>query len=203
MDWDRTGQANPRRTDPGSHPGNRCTGSFCSLYSGWHIRRSPQSDRTASCIFPGYQFSVQCRKISRRCYQNRNHTLHVQYRSCRCDRSICKHDLPGWTDTDNCCYWYCCTTGYRRSPQQPSAERRCKPCFFSRKCKLCWNPDVGCPDWTCFTCCQQHDQERSCWCCKRTFHSCYLDHQHGTIWYLRSRVQHSIYKRTGYLYYLR
>ena len=53
------------------------------------------SDRTASCIFPGYQFSVQCRKISRRCYQNRNHTLHVQYRSCRCDRSICKHDLPG------------------------------------------------------------------------------------------------------------
>ena len=34
-------------------------------------------------------------KSLRRCYQNRNHTLHVQYRSCRCDRSICKHDLPG------------------------------------------------------------------------------------------------------------
>ena len=47
-------------------------------------------------------------------------------------------------------YRDCCTTGYRRSPQQPSAERRCKPCFFSRKCKLCWNPDVGCPDRTCF-----------------------------------------------------
>ena len=55
-----------------------------------------------SGILPGYQFTVQRRKIPRRRHQNSGCALYVQYCSGSCDRCICQHDLPGTDDADQC-----------------------------------------------------------------------------------------------------